>query len=85
VLPETLLHAVRILGVDVANGVSQVAIYKAHAEEINSVLSMIDERSWERRMIPTGDEDDSKTFETVLPPDQDARVLRLIELCRSMG
>ena len=81
-LPEVLLSAIRIQSIDVANMSGQIAVFRAHTEQISEALAVIDERSWEHR-TPSNDED-SKS-ETVLPPDQEMALLRLLTLCRSVS
>jgi hypothetical protein len=82
VLPEVLLQAIRIQSVDVANLTSQVAVFRAHAEQIGEVLHSIDVRSWEHRM--TGEGEDSRA-ELFIPPDQEMALQRLLSLCESVS
>ena len=54
--PATALHAVRILGVDVANLSARCAVYQAAAEEITELASLIDVRSWQTQQQGEGDQ-----------------------------
>ena len=79
--PDTAMHAVRILGVDAANLMAQVAVYKASIEELQELALQIDERSWEHIT-----EEDGRVgpFKAVLPDDQREIVQRILMLINSL-
>lgn len=77
--PDTAMHAVRLMGIDVANCMTKLAVYQATAEELLEAAVMVDSRAWEPLMA----DDDVPTVTGVkLPLDQNQalqRILMLIE------
>jgi len=79
--PDTAMHAVRILGVDAANLMTQVAVYKATVEELLELAVQIDDRSWEPLMA---DDDAPTVIGVKLPPDQQEALQRILMLIHSL-
>jgi hypothetical protein len=74
---EVALAAVQMLSADVANLTGNLAVTKAQLDAVTEAASVIDPRSWEKRMIGEGEQ---TTFETIIPEDQQAAVHRLLVL-----
>jgi len=79
--PDTALHAVRILSVDAANLMSQVAVYKATVEELTELALQVDDRSWEPLMA---DEDHPEVIGIKLPLDQQQALQQILMLINSL-
>ena len=79
--PDTAMHAVRILGVDIANLMTQVAVYKATVEELVELALTVDERSWEPLMA---DEDAPSILGMKLPMDQQQALQQILMLIHSL-
>jgi hypothetical protein len=79
--PDTAMHAIRILGVDTANLMTQMAVYKATVEELVELAVQIDERAWEPLMA---DDDAPEIIGIKLPPDQQAVLQQILMLIHSL-
>jgi len=79
--PDTAMHAVRILGVDIANLMTQVAVYKASVEELVELALTVDERSWEPLMA---DDDVPTAVGVQVPFDQQQTLQRILMLINSL-
>lgn len=79
--PDTAMHAVRILGVDAANLMTQVAVYKATVEELVDLALTVDERAWEPLMA---DDDVPTAIGVKLPFDQQQTLQRILMLINSL-
>jgi 3-deoxy-D-manno-octulosonate 8-phosphate phosphatase KdsC-like HAD superfamily phosphatase len=75
--PETAMHAVRLLGVDIANTMTQLAVYQATAEELIEALNVIDERAWQPLL---SDDEEPTVIGIKLPVDQQLAVQRILML-----
>lgn len=76
--PETAMHAIRLLGVDMANLTTRVAVYQATIEELIELALTVDERSWEP--IMEGDQGDHTVSWVKLPVDQQQALQRILLL-----
>jgi hypothetical protein len=81
--PDTAMHAIRILGIDIANLTTQVSVFKASFEEMAELADIVDERSWQQVMS-----DDDEPMQTVtgvlLPPDQQLAFQRILMLINGL-
>jgi hypothetical protein len=82
-LSDTLLHAIRILSVDVANASGQLAVYRAQVEEIQEANAAIDMNSFVRRTLEEGDLPSS--YEVVIPAHTAEAVFQLLSLTSNLG
>lgn len=75
------MHAIRLLGVDVANLTSRVAVYQATTEELIELALGVDERAWEPVL---SDDDDHTVTKVMLPMDQQQALQRILMLINSL-
>lgn len=75
------MHAVRIISVDAANLMAQVAVYKATVEELVELAVQIDERAWEPLMA---DDDAPEIIGIKLPPDQQQILQQILMLIHAL-
>jgi hypothetical protein len=80
--PDTAMHAIRILGIDAANMMTQMAVYKATIEELAELADVVDERSWE--VIMSDDEEHRAMTGVMLPPDQQVVLQRILMLINGL-
>lgn len=81
--PDTAMHAVRILGIDIANLSTQMAVFKASVEEMAELADLVDERSWQQAM--SDDDEEHQTFTgMILPPDQYVALQRILMLINGL-
>jgi hypothetical protein len=74
---DVAMHAIRLLGVDTANLMTQMAVYRATVEELLEMVERVDLRSWEPIME---DDDAPSVLGMKLPNEQHEAVLRIINL-----
>ena len=72
----TALHAVRIIGVDMANLAVRCAVFQAAAEEILELLDHIDVRQWEHMTLGEGED---TRYVTTIPSEQREVLERLLD------
>jgi hypothetical protein len=77
----TALHAVRIIGVDMANLAVRCAVFQAAAEEILELTEHIDVRQWEHTSIGEGDE---RRFVTTIPSEQREALEMLLDAVEAL-
>jgi hypothetical protein len=78
VLPaDTAMHAIRLLGVDIANCMTRLAVYQATVEELIDLAGSVDTRSWEDLM---GDDEVPTIVGVKLPLDQQQVLQRILIL-----
>lgn len=79
--PDTAMHAIRILGVDLANMTTQNAVYQASVEELIELAIKVDPRSWE----PLMEDDDAPSIIGIkLPVDQQAVLEQIVMLIHNL-
>jgi hypothetical protein len=83
--PETSMHAIRLLAVDMANLTTRVAVYQATTEELIELAMTVDERAWEPVLSDDDDEDAPRTVTKVmLPLDQQQALQRILMLINAL-
>lgn len=71
------MHAIRLLGVDMANLTTKVAVYQATIEELTDLALTVDERAWEPLMA---DDDAPIVIGVKLPVDQQQALQQILML-----
>lgn len=74
------MHAVRILGVDAANLMTQLAVYRATVEELLDASGRVDERSWQ----PVLSDDEQTITAYKMPVDQQQVVQQILMLINGL-
>jgi hypothetical protein len=79
--PETAMHAIRLLGVDMANLQTRIAVYQATIEELIELSLTVDERAWEPLLA---DDDAPSVVGIKLPMDQQQTLQRILMLINNL-
>jgi hypothetical protein len=79
--PDTAMHAIRILGVDVANTMTQNAVYQATIEELLELSVQIDVNSWREPEVAEGE---APPREMLVPNSQLQVVHQILNLIAGM-